>query len=1065
MPKRTDITKVLVIGSGPIQIGQACEFDYSGTQAIKALREEGLKTVLVNSNPATIMTDPDFADVVYIEPLTVESLTKIIESERPDALLPTVGGQTALNLAMALDAAGVLKKYAIRLIGADVDAIRRAEDRQTFKDCMTGIGLKVPQSDLAYTVAEAKKQAAQIGYPIVVRPAFTLGGSGGGIAQNESALEQLAEWGLRLSPIGQILVEKSVAGWKEFELEVMRDCRDNVVIVCSIENLDPMGVHTGDSITVAPIQTLTDKEYQVMRDAAIKAIRAIGVEAGGCNVQFAVNPDNGELVMIEINPRVSRSSALASKATGFPIARIAAKLACGYTLDELPNDITKKTPASFEPTLDYVVTKIPRFTFEKFFGTPALLTTQMKSVGEVMAIGRTFKESLLKALRSLEQDCYGLEMPLTYQGEFLLEDLKEVRPQRFWQIAEALRQGISVETIFQMTKIDRWFLRQIDEIVQEEKFLSALRLRQLTPKHLKKAKEMGLSDRRIAFLLNTEEGTIRNLRREQGLIPTYKTVDTCAAEFQAFTPYLYSTYEPEEEFPPSQRPKVVILGSGPNRIGQGIEFDYCCVHAALSFRELGFETIMINCNPETVSTDYDISDRLYFEPLTFEDVMNIVEKEKPNGVVIQFGGQTPLKLALSLSEAGVPILGTHPKQIDRAEDRAQFKQLIDTLGLKQPKSGMAADLKEAKILADQIGYPVLVRPSYVLGGSAMGIVADPSGLQFFLEGAKRVSPKHPVLIDQYLQNAIEVDVDAVCDGTDVVIAGIMEHIEEAGIHSGDSSCVLPPQNFSADLIRNIEKQTRALALALETQGLINIQFAIQEGVVFVLEVNPRGSRTIPFVSKATGIPWAKVAAKVLAGEKLKSMSHTSTQGNRVAVKSPVFPFIKFHGVDTLLSPEMRSTGEVMGFAKDFAAAYAKAQLAAGQKLPQAPAKVFLSCNDAIKPKLIPFAKRLTQLGFEIVATRGTGESLRKNNVTATLVNKLREGSPHIVERLETRSISLVINLVETREQIADSFVIRRTALEQGIPYFNHVSQLESVLQALERMREPSWLAPMSLRTE
>ncbi len=1062
MPKRTDIKKILVIGSGPIQIGQACEFDYSGTQALKALKQEGFQTVLVNSNPATIMTDPEFADVTYIEPLTVECVTKIIEKEKPDAILPTVGGQTALNLAMDLNRAGVLQKGNVRLIGASVEAIHKAEDRKAFKDCMTAIGLKVPTSGLAHSMEEAREVVSKIEFPCVIRPAYTLGGAGGNIAHDAYEFENFASWGLSLSPIKQILVEQSVEGWKEFELEVMRDCKDNVVIICSIENLDPMGVHTGDSITVAPAQTLTDKEYQIMRDSAIKAIRAIGVDTGGCNIQFAVNPKTGEQVMIEINPRVSRSSALASKATGFPIAKIAAKLAVGYHLDELPNDITKKTPASFEPSIDYVVTKIPRFDFEKFPSTPSTLTTQMKSVGEVMAIGRTFKESLQKAIRSLEVKHFGLDRPGDPKEPSLEEDLKKPKANRLWKIANAFWQGTSVEAIYEMTKIDPWFLNQIHQIVMMEKELKGRNLQGMSREELALLKQNGFSDQRLSLFLKCEEKEVRAFRYKNNIRPVYKTVDTCAAEFEAFTPYLYSTYENEEEFPPSPRKKIVILGSGPNRIGQGIEFDYACVHACMAFRDAGFETIMINCNPETVSTDYDISDRLYFEPLTLEDVLHILEKEKPEGVVIQFGGQTPLKLAVSLAEAGIPILGTSAENIDCAEDRKKFKLLLDALGLKQPANALAHDVKEAKALADSIGFPLLLRPSYVLGGRAMVVVHDDKNLEECLTQAFLVADGHPVLIDHFLKKATEVDVDALGDGQNIIVAGIMEHVEEAGIHSGDSSCCLPPHTLSKELLAEIEKQTVALGKALQIKGLMNIQFAVQNDILYVLEVNPRASRTVPFVSKATGIPWAKLAAKVLGGIPVNEVIKKRPQQMLFAVKSPVFPFIKFPNVDTILSTEMCSIGEVMGRGKSFAEGYAKAQIAAGQAFPSGSKKIFLSVHDGDKTEAVPLAQSLVGLGFLLVTTHGTQNYLAAHGIFSEGIHKVQEGSPHIVEMLQGGGIDLVINTTLERKQVADSFLIRRTALEKGVPYYTNMQAAKAAVQAMAFLAKGEGLTPIPI---
>lgn len=1064
MPRRTDIQKILVIGSGPIQIGQACEFDYSGTQALKALKQEGFKTVLVNSNPATIMTDPEFATRTYIEPLTLPSLEKIIAIEKPDSLLPTVGGQTALNLATDLDKAGLLKKYSIQLLGASVAAIHKAEDRRAFKECMQSIGLEVPKSDLAHSMEEAKRAVQKIGFPCVIRPSFTLGGAGGNIANNAYDFEKYAEWGLSLSPIHQILVEQSVMGWKEFELEVMRDCKDNVVIICSIENVDPMGVHTGDSITVAPAQTLTDKEYQKMRDSAIAAIRMIGVDTGGCNIQFAVDPSTGKQVMIEINPRVSRSSALASKATGFPIAKIAAKLAVGYTLDELPNDITQKTPASFEPSIDYVVTKVPRFSFEKFPATPDTLTTQMKSVGEVMAIGRTFKESYQKAIRSLELRNFGMERRGTVaEAKDFPEILREPKAHRPWLLAKAFWLGHSVEQIHDVTKIDPWFLNQMREIVELERGLQGRKVTELTTQELRSLKEKGFSDKRLAAFLKVDETVVRKTRYQKGIKPVFKTVDTCAAEFEAFTPYLYSTYEQEEEFPASQRKKkVMILGSGPNRIGQGIEFDYCCVHACLALREAGYETIMVNCNPETVSTDYDISDRLYFEPLTFEDIMHIFEKEKPEGVVVQFGGQTPLKLSTELQQAGVPILGTSAESVDRAEDREKFKILIEKLNLKQPASGLAKTIQEAKGLVRSIGFPILVRPSYVLGGRAMSIIYDEEDLDAALLEAFDVSEGRPLLIDQFLKRAIEVDVDAIGDGKEMAIAGVLEHIEEAGIHSGDSSCSFPPHSMPAKIIEALEKQTIRLGKELKIQGLMNVQFAVQGEEIFVIEVNPRASRTVPFISKATGIPWAKLAARTLVGEKLKDLVPKRRIESKMAVKSPIFPFIKFPGVDPILSPEMCSIGEVMGIGDSFAEAFAKAQLAADQKLPKAPAKIFLSVHDGDKAEAMDVAHKLLELGYQLMTTQGTAQYLKRHGIATTPINKLQEGSPHIVEAMERGEIEMVMNTTIQKQQILDSYCIRRTALERGIAHFTNIHAAKAAIQAMIYLHEGGKLTPISL---
>jgi carbamoyl-phosphate synthase large subunit len=1053
MPLRKDLKSVLLIGSGPIVIGQACEFDYSGTQALKALREEGLRLILINSNPATIMTDPDLADRTYIEPMNVAMVAKIIERERPDAVLPTVGGQTALNLAIELAEAGVLARYGVELIGAKLAAIKKAEDRDLFKSAMVKIGLEVPASAIAHSRDDAEAALRRFGLPLIIRPSRTLGGTGGAIARDLDDFYLKAGRGLDLSPIHEVLIEESIEGWKEFELEVMRDTADNVVIVCSIENLDPMGVHTGDSITVAPAQTLTDKEYQLMRDAAIRIIREIGVDTGGSNIQFAINPVDGRMVVIEMNPRVSRSSALASKATGFPIAKIAARLAVGYRLDEIPNDITRMTPACFEPTIDYVVTKIPRFTFEKFRGAVDELGPQMKSVGEAMAIGRTFKESLQKALRSLEIGSSGLESQ--FLGRSQADAWREIRTLitrpsslRLHYLADAFRLGLSNDEIYAHSRVDPWFLNAIAEIVSTE---SRLATAPLDPELLREAKAMGFADRRIADLRGTSETAIALRRKEFGVQPVFKTVDTCAAEFEAFTPYLYSTYEAEDEAAPDARRKVMILGGGPNRIGQGIEFDYCCVHASLALKEDGFETIMVNCNPETVSTDYDISDRLYFEPLTFEDVMAIVERERPMGVIVQFGGQTPLKLAMPLARAGVPILGTLPDAIDRAEDRARFNALVEELGLRQPRGILAHNAAEAINGASAIGYPVLIRPSYVLGGRAMEIIADETGLRRYLEQALQASEERPLLVDRYLDGAIEVDVDAIADGERVVIGGIMEHVEHAGIHSGDSACVLPPRSLTPAIQDELRRQTRLLARALGVVGLINLQYAIFEDAVYILEVNPRASRTIPFVSKTIGIPLAKLAARVMAGRKLVELGFDRERvPAHVAVKESVFPFARFAGVDTLLGPEMKSTGEVMGLDTTFAAAFAKAQLAASTDLPLA-GQVFISVRDADKPLLEPIARGLTAMGFALVATGGTARHIQRLGLACAAVNKVAEGGPHVLDLMRANRIAVVINTPD-EEGTADSFSIRRTALELRLPFFTTMAGAQAAVEAIAALR-------------
>ncbi|MDZ7318075.1 MAG: carbamoyl-phosphate synthase large subunit [candidate division KSB1 bacterium] len=1069
MPKRTDIQKILLIGSGPIVIGQACEFDYSGTQACRALTEEGYQVILVNSNPATIMTDPDLAYRTYIEPLTAGVITKIIEKERPDALLPTMGGQVSLNLATELYQTGVLEKYQVQLIGASFEAIQKAECREKFKQTIETIGLDLPLGGLAHSVDEAMAMVGRIPFPLIIRPAFTLGGTGGSTAYNIEEFRDKVIWGLNQSPISEVLIEESISGWKEFELEVMRDLKDNVVIICSIENLDPMGIHTGDSITVAPAQTLTDREYQAMRDAAIRIIREIGVDTGGSNIQFAINPTNGRLVVIEMNPRVSRSSALASKATGFPIAKIAAKLAIGLTLDEIPNDITKKTPASFEPTIDYVVVKIPRWDMGKFPKADRTLGTQMKSVGEIMAIGRTFKEALGKGLRSLEIDRYGLEdiSHVLHQNghedffsigeviENLRQQLKKPTGGRIFWLGSALRAGLSEQEIHELTGIDPWFISQIKEVILFEKSLSSGRtqVEEMTEDILRTAKALGISDRRLAHLMQTDEEIIRAARTRLGVCPVYKTVDTCAAEFESTTPYFYSTYEQENEAIRSSRKKIMILGGGPNRIGQGIEFDYCCVHAIMAFREAGYETIMVNCNPETVSTDYDVADKLYFEPLTLEDLLPIIENEKPDGVVVQFGGQTPLKLALALEQAGAPIIGTSPDAIDLAEDRQRFGELIQELNLRQPNHGIAFSADEALQVAERIGFPVLLRPSYVLGGRAMEIIYDRLALKNYMQRAVQVSSGHPVLIDQFLEDAFEVDVDAVCDGEDVFIGGIMQHIEEAGIHSGDSSCVLPSYMIKAQHLDQMRQQTRELALALRVKGLINIQFAIKDDILYVLEVNPRASRTVPFVSKATGIPLAKIAARVMVGDRLRSMGFlTEVKPKAIAVKTPVFPFAKFPGADNHLGPEMRSTGEVMGVADNFGLAFAKSLLSAGARLPLE-GTVFISVNDFDKPKATIIAKELANLGFRIVATRGTAAALRQAGIQAETIYKLTEDRPHVVDHIINGHIQMIINTPLGKNSRADEYAMDRAAIQYNIPCLTTLSASFAAIEAIRELQK------------
>ncbi len=1065
MPKRTDIQSILMIGSGPIVIGQACEFDYSGTQACKALKAEGYRVILINSNPATIMTDPEMADRTYVEPITVEVVESLIARERPDALLPTMGGQTALNTTMGLVKQGVLEKYGVKLIGASAAAIHKAEDREAFKQAMQRIGLRVPKSGTAHSRQEAVAVLETVGFPAIIRPSFTMGGTGGNIAYNREEFEKLIEWALAMSPVSQVLIEESVIGWKEYELEVMRDLKDNVVIVCPIENFDPMGVHTGDSITVAPAMTLTDKEYQRMRDAALRVIREIGVDTGGSNIQFGVNPTNGEMVVIEMNPRVSRSSALASKATGFPIAKIAAKLAVGYTLDEITNDITGVTKASFEPTIDYVVVKIPRFAFQKFKGADPTLTTQMKSVGEVMAIGRTFKESLQKAIRSLELELNGLVsrfgldrgVPDEFDRQAATDKLDRVLrnplPERLWYLADAMRLGWTDIELFATTKVDPWFLAQVRQLIDFERVLvdhAADPGSVLNGELLWDAKERGFSDDRIAQLLECEAAVVAKARMQhptQGV--TYKRVDTCAAEFEAQTPYLYSTYGRECEASPSERNKVVILGGGPNRIGQGIEFDYCCVHAAMALREEGIDTIMVNCNPETVSTDYDTSDRLYFEPLTQEDVLNLIHREQPIGVVLQFGGQTPLKLALPLSNAGVKILGTSPDAIDLAEDRERFRELLTKLGLQQAESGMARSIEESVQIAGKISYPVMVRPSYVLGGRSMQIVYDESGLLEYMQSAVKASPKHPVLIDKYLADAIEVDADAISDGKTVVVAGIMEHIEEAGVHSGDSACSLPPYTLDKAVVSEIERQMRMLALELGVVGLMNAQFAVKGRMIYVLEVNPRGSRTVPFVSKAIGVPLAKLAMKVMMGKTLKELGFAEAPlPEHFSVKEAVFPFNKFPGVDVLLGPEMKSTGEVMGIDDDFGWAFAKSQAGAGAGLPTM-GTAFISVKESDRPAALEVGKVLSRLGMHIYGTSGTAGYLREHGLSVEVVNKVAEGRPHIVDHIKNGSVALVVNTVRTASAHADSLSIRREALHRGVPYFTTMRGAHAAAMGIE----------------
>ncbi|MFH1771648.1 MAG: carbamoyl-phosphate synthase large subunit [Candidatus Omnitrophota bacterium] len=1053
MPKRTDIKSILIIGSGPIVISQACEFDYSGTQACKALKEEGYRVILVNSNPATIMTDPEIADSTYIEPITPEVLDKIIEKEKPDAILPTLGGQTGLNTAMKAHEMGILDKHGVRMLGANYQTIKKAEDRKDFKKAMQKIGLDLPKSALAYNMDEARCAMKEIGLPLIVRSSFTLGGTGGGIVATEEEFEKVADLGLKNSMISEILVEESVIGWKEYELEVMRDKKDNVVIVCSIENLDPMGIHTGDSITVAPAQTLTDIEYQKMRDAATAIIREIGVETGGSNIQFAVDPKTGRMVVIEMNPRVSRSSALASKATGFPIAKFAAKLAVGYTLDEIQNDITKETPASFEPAIDYCVVKIPRFTFEKFPEAKDILGISMKSVGETMAIGRTFKEALQKGLRGLEIGHNGLDNKLDYKeisDEKIELRLREPNASRIFYIKYAFQKGYSIEKIYNLTGIDSWFLDNILQIVELENQISK---DQMSDESLLRAKQYGFSDKQIADLTGKDEEEIRRLRKEKGMEATYKLVDTCAAEFEAYTPYYYSTYETEDESRVSDKKKIMILGGGPNRIGQGIEFDYCCCHASFALKEIGFETIMVNSNPETVSTDYDTSDKLYFEPLTFEDVMNIVDKEKPNGVIVQFGGQTPLNLAKRLKNSGVPIIGTSVDSIDRAEDREKFARLIKKLKIDQPPNGSANSRKEAKKIAKRIGYPVLVRPSYVLGGRAMRIVYDDNSLDEFMDAAQEVSSEHPVLIDKFLEDAVEVDVDAISDGKDTIIAGIMEHVEEAGVHSGDSACVLPPHTLSDEIIDAIRKKTLVLSKELEVKGLINIQFAVKKDVVYVLEVNPRASRTVPFVSKTTGVPLAKIAAKVMAGKTLSEAGLLKeSMPKHVAVKESVLPFSRFSGVDIILGPEMKSTGEVMGIGRNFGEAFFKSQVAAGQSLPKE-GNIFISVKNDDKRNIVFIAKKLYDMGFKLIATRGTNKALASNNISSELVVKIGEKGKNILEYLKASNLHLIINTPSGKKGQSDMKAIRSMATMYGVPCITTVQGAQAAVNGMEAVKE------------
>jgi len=1080
MPKREDIQSVLIIGAGPIVIGQACEFDYSGAQACKALKEEGLRVILVNSNPATIMTDPEIADATYIEPITWQTVAAIIEKERPDVLLPTMGGQTALNCALDLDREGVLEKFGVEMIGASKDAIDMAEDRERFKKAMEDLGLDMPRAAIAHSMEEAYQVQAQVGFPTIIRPSFTMGGSGGGIAYNRDEFEEICQRGLELSPVNELLVEESVLGWKEYEMEVVRDRNDNCIIICSIENFDPMGIHTGDSITVAPAQTLTDKEYQRMRDASLAVLRKIGVETGGSNVQFSVNPADGRMTIIEMNPRVSRSSALASKATGFPIAKVAAKLAIGYTLDELQNEITGgATPASFEPSIDYVVTKIPRFTFEKFPQAENRLTTQMKSVGEVMAIGRTFQESLQKALRGLEVDIDGLgsvlepDMPEDEIESFLNHELSLAGADRLLYLGDAFRRGYSMQRVHELTKIDPWFLVQVEDLISTELSLAGRSLDSLSRDELFQLKRKGFSDSRLAGILAVDEQAVRDYRHAHDIRPVYKRVDTCAAEFASATAYMYSSYEEECEADVSDRDKIVVLGGGPNRIGQGIEFDYCCVHAAFAMRDDGYETIMVNCNPETVSTDYDTSDRLYFEPLTLEDVLEIMDKEKPKGVIVQYGGQTPLKLARALEAAGVPVIGTTPDCIDLAEDRERFQQVINELGLMQPPNRIASSTDEAVENAAEIGFPLVVRPSYVLGGRAMEIVYNETDLKVYMQTAVSVSNDAPVLLDRFLDDAVEVDVDAICDGEDVLIGSIMQHIEQAGVHSGDSACSLPPYSLTDEVQDRLREQTRQLALKLGVVGLMNIQFAIQftdeagEGGanIYLLEVNPRASRTVPFVSKATGVPLAKIAARCMAGKSLKEQGITGEVVPRsFAVKESVFPFVKFPGVDPLLGPEMKSTGEVMGVGSTFGEAFAKAQLGAGVQLPTG-GKVFISVRDRDREHAVSLGRELANKGFTLVATRGTGRALQQAGIDCDLVNKVYEGRPHIVDMIKNGDIDLIINTTEGKKAIQDSYTIRASALQHKVSYTTTIAGANASILALDHMTATDVIRLQDLHSE